>query len=148
MTTRIPYRTVAPEGYKALGRLHQYVAGCGLDPALIELVYLRVSQINGCAYCIDLHWREAVQAGMDARKLNAVAAWHEAPFFSERERAALAWAESLTLVAQTHAPDAVYEALAAHFSEKEICDLSYAAAIMNAFNRLAVGHRLPVSGHG
>ena len=145
MTTRIPYRTVSPEGYKAFGRLHQYVAGCGLEPSLIELVYLRVSQINGCAYCIDLHWREAAKAGVDPRKLNGVAAWHEAPFFDGRERAALAWAESLTLVAQTHAPDAVYQGLAAHFSEKEICDLTYAAATINAFNRLAVGHRLPVS---
>jgi AhpD family alkylhydroperoxidase len=146
MSTRIPYRTVSPEGYKAFVRLHQYVAGCGLEASLTELVYLRASQINGCAYCVDLHWREAAKAGVEPRKLNGLAAWHEAPFFDARERAALAWVESLTLVARTHAPDEIYQALAEHFSEKEICDLTYAAATINAFNRLAVGHRLPVDG--
>ncbi|HYD65459.1 carboxymuconolactone decarboxylase family protein [Azospirillum sp.] len=141
---RIPYRSVAPDGYKAFGRVHHYVAGCGLEPALVELIYLRVSQINGCAYCIDLHWREAVKAGLDHRKLNAVAAWHEAPFFTDRQRAALAWAECLTHVARTHAPDEDYRAVTVHFSEKEVCDLTYAVAVINAFNRMAVGHRLPV----
>lgn len=139
--TRIDYRVAAPEGYKALGRMHHYIAHCGLEADLIDLVYLRVSQINGCGYCVDLHSRDAATAGVPQRKLNNLGVWAEGPFFSDRERAALAWAESLTLVAQTHAPDSVYEAVKAQFSDKELADLSYAIALMNAFNRLGVAFR-------
>lgn len=141
MQTRLDYAKAAPEGAKLLGQFHSYVARSGLDPALIDLVYLRVSQINGCAYCVDLHWRDAVNKGVEARKLNAVAAWEEMPFFSERERAAFAWAESLTLVAATKAPDAAYDAARAQFDDKELTDLTYAIALMNAYNRLGVGFR-------
>lgn len=141
MLTRLDHAKAAPEGAKLLGQLYAYVAKSGLDPALIDLVYLRISQINGCAYCVDLHWRDATSKGVETRKLNAVAAWEEMPFFSARERAALAWAESLTLVAQTKAPDSAYDAARAAFGDKELADLSYAIAVMNAYNRLGVGFR-------
>lgn len=143
---RIDYRTVAPEGYKAFARVHRYIAESGLEPALIHLVYLRVSQINGCGFCVDLHWRDALAEGVSPRKVNAVAAWDETPFFSPRERAALAWAECLTRVADAKAPDAEYERARAHFSEKELVDLTYAIALMNAFNRLGVGFRMEPEG--
>ncbi len=141
MQTRMDPAKAAPEGYKLLGQLHAYVGQSGLDPVLVDLVYLRISQINGCAYCVDLHWRDAIRKGVDPRKLNAVAAWEEMPFFSERERAAFAWAESLTLVAASKVPDAVYEAARSLYGEKELADLSHAIVVMNAFNRLGVGFR-------
>ena len=139
---RFELKKVAPEGYKAFGPLYHYIAASGLDRALVDLVYLRVSQINGCAYCVDLHWRDALKAGDDARKLNSVITWREVPFFSARERAALGWAESLTLVAQTGAPDTDYATMKAAFSEKEIADLTIVVALMNAMNRVGVGSRL------
>lgn len=142
MQTRLDYRKVAPDGYRALARVHRYVAECGLEHELVHLVYLRVSQINGCGFCIDLHYRDALAEGVDPRKINGVAAWAEVPFFSARERAAFAWAESLTHVAKTRAPDADYDAARAQFSDKELCDLTYAISLMNAFNRLGVGFRI------
>lgn len=141
MQTRLDYARAAPEGAQILGRLYAYVSRSGLDPLLIDLVYLRISQINGCSYCVDMHWRDASEKGADARKLNAVAAWEEMPFFSERERAALAWAESLTLVASTRVPEDAYAAARAQFGDKSLVDLSYAIALMNAYNRLGVGFR-------
>jgi len=143
---RIDYKAVAPDGYKAFAQVHRYVAQCGLEPGLIHLVYLRVSQLNGCAYCVDLHWRDALAEGVSPRKANAVAAWEEAPFFSPRERAAFAWAECLTRLAETKAPDADFERARRHFEEKELSDLTYAVALMNAFNRLGVGFRMAPSG--
>ena len=141
MDERINYRTAAPEGYRALGAAKKAIEASGLDHALIHLVYLRVSQINGCAYCVDLHWRDALAAGVDARKVNSVVTWEEAPFFTARERAAFAWAESLTNVATTRAPDEAYDAARAEFGDAELANLSYAIALMNAFNRLGVGFR-------
>jgi AhpD family alkylhydroperoxidase len=138
---RLDYRQIAPDGHKAFVRVHQYIAQAGLEPALLRLVYLRVSQLNGCAFCVDLHWRDALADGVSPRKVNAVAAWAEAPFFSPRERAALAWAECLTRLAETRAPDADYERARLHFAEKELADLTYAVALMNALNRLGVGFR-------
>ncbi len=146
MESRLDYRVIAPDGYKAFGRVHHYVGSCGLEPTLIDLVYLRVSQINGCAFCVDLHWRDLVKNGVSERKINGVAAWEESTFFSARERAAFAWAESLTLVAQTRAPDATYQAAKSVFNDKELVDLSYAVALMNAYNRLGVGFRRPPEG--
>ena len=140
MQQRLNYSSVAPEGYRAFGGVHQYVAK-NVDETLLNLVYLRVSQINGCAYCVDLHTRDAIKAGENQRRLHNVITWREAPFFSERERAAFAWAESLTLVSQTGAPDADYDAVHKHFNDKELADLTYAIALMNAFNRLGVGFR-------
>ncbi len=140
MQQRLDYAAVAPEGYKAFGGVHKYIHK-SLDETLVNLVYLRVSQINGCAYCVDLHTRDAIKAGEDQRRLHNVVTWREAPFFNARERAALAWAESLTLLPETGAPDEDYEAVRKEFSEKEIADLTYAIALMNAFNRLGVGFR-------
>ena len=142
MSQRFNIRQAAPEGYKAFGPLYQYVESSGLDRRLIDLVFLRVSQINGCAYCVDLHWRDLVKAGEDQRKLNSLITWKEAPFFSARERAALAWTESLTNVAQTGAPDADYTLVTSEFSEKEVADLTIVIGLMNAMNRIGIGSRL------
>jgi AhpD family alkylhydroperoxidase len=140
MQQRLDYIAAAPDGYKAFGGVHRYIAK-SLDESLVNLVYLRVSQINGCAYCVDLHTRDAIKAGEDQRRLHNVITWREAPFFTDRERAALAWAESLTRLPDTGAPDADYEVVRAQFNDKELADLTYAIALMNAFNRLGVGFR-------
>lgn len=142
MSHRVEIKRVAPDAMKAFGPLYQYVGACGLDRALVDMLYMRISQINGCAYCVDLHWRDAMKAGDDARKFNSIITWREAPFFSERERAALNWAESLTHVAETGAPDSDYDLLKAHFSEKEIADITVVIALMNAMNRIGIGQRL------
>jgi AhpD family alkylhydroperoxidase len=142
MSQRFNIRQAAPEGYNALGPLYQYIASSGLDRRLVDLVFLRVSQINGCAYCVDLHWSDLIKAGEDHRKLNSLITWKEAPFFTARERAALAWAESLTNVAQTGAPDADYALVKSEFSDKEVADLTIVIGLMNAMNRIGVGSRL------
>jgi AhpD family alkylhydroperoxidase len=142
MSNRIDYTKAAPEGYKAFGGVHAYLHNCGLPHDLIDLVYLRVSQINGCAYCIDMHSRDLVKRGATVDKLVLVSVWHEAgAVFDARERAALAWAETVTRVGETGVPDASYEAIAAVFNDKELSDLTYAIALMNAFNRLGVSFR-------
>jgi AhpD family alkylhydroperoxidase len=142
MSHRVDYAKASPEGYRAFGAVHQYINSCGLPPTLIDLVYLRVSQINGCAYCIDKHTRDLIKQGVSVDKVVLVPVWQEAGvLFDDRERAALAWAESVTRVAETGIPDTDYQAVAAHFSEKELADLTYAVALMNAFNRLGVGFR-------
>ncbi|RXZ32347.1 carboxymuconolactone decarboxylase family protein [Oxalobacteraceae bacterium CAVE-383] len=149
MSKRIDYAAASPEGYKAFGGVHVYLQKCGLPKELIDLVYLRVSQINGCAFCIDMHSRDLLKQGLSVDKLVLVPAWHEAgDVFSSRERVALAWAESVTRVAETHIPDADYAAAAAEFSDKELADLTYAIALMNAFNRFGVGFRLPPAAAG
>ncbi|MGE0735844.1 MAG: carboxymuconolactone decarboxylase family protein [Alphaproteobacteria bacterium] len=147
MQERLNYGAIAPDGYRAFGKVHQYLATCGLESMLIHLVYLRVSQINGCAFCVDKHYRDALAEGEDPRKLNSVVVWAESPFFSARERAAFAWAESLTHVSTTHAADADYAAAQAQFNDKELVDLTYAVSLMNAFNRLGVGFRRQPSLH-
>jgi AhpD family alkylhydroperoxidase len=142
MTERLDYMHVASAGMKAFGGVHAYIAQCGLPKILIDLVYLRVSLINGCAYCIDTHSRDLLKEGLTAEKLALVPVWPEAEdLFSGRERAALAWAEAVTRVAETHIPDAAYEAAKAEFTDKELADLSIAIGLMNAYNRLAIGFR-------
>jgi AhpD family alkylhydroperoxidase len=142
MSNRIDYAKASPEGYKAFGGVYLYLQKCGLAPELVDLVKLRVSQINGCAYCIDMHSRDLLKLGVTSDKLALLPAWREGgALFSIRERVALAWAESVTRVAETRAPDADYEAAAAEFSDKELADLSYVIALINAFNRLGVGFR-------
>lgn len=142
MSQRIDYNQVAPAGAKALGSVYGYVTQSGLDPVLVDLVYLRVSQINGCAYCLDMHTRDLLKRGVAIDKLALVQAWREAgPLFSEREKAALAWAESVTQVAQTGVPDADFQAASAVFGEKELVDLTFAIGVMNTYNRLAIGFR-------
>lgn len=143
MTNRADYAKAAPDGYKAFGGVYVAVQKSGLAKELIDLVYLRVSQINGCAYCIDMHSRDLLKSGLSVDKLVLVPVWHDAgAVFSQRERAALAWAESVTRVSETGVPDAHYEAAAAEFGDKELADLTYAIGLMNAFNRLGVAFRV------
>ena len=144
MGNRLDYAKASPEGYKAFGGVYVYLQKCGLSKELIDLAYLRVSQINGCAYCIDMHSSDLLKHGLTVDKLVLVPVWHDAgAVFSARERAALAWAETVTRVADTGVPDADYEVAAAEFSAKELADLTYAIGLMNAFNRLGVTFRTP-----
>lgn len=142
MSQRMNYAAVAPGGVKALGAVHHYVAQCGLPSALIELVYLRISQINGCAYCIDMHSRELLKAHVSIEKLALVSVWEEAgQLFSLQERAALKWAEIVTRVSETHVPKDAYDEAKSVFNDKEFVDLTIAVGLMNAFNRLAISFR-------
>jgi len=141
MQPRIDFYPASPDALKAMMALEGAVSKLPLEKSLIELVKLRASQINGCAFCIDMHTTDALKGGETTRRLFAVTAWREAPFFSDRERAALAWTESLTELSQTHAPDDVYEYVAAQFSPKEMVDLTVAISTINSWNRLAVGFR-------
>jgi len=135
-----PYQA-APEAMKAIGALEAYVRGCGLEHALIDLVKTRASQINGCAFCIHMHTREARARGETEERLYLLDAWRESPLYSERERAALAWTEAVTLVAQTHVPDAVHDEARAQFSEEELVKLTLLVATINAWNRIAISFR-------
>jgi AhpD family alkylhydroperoxidase len=138
MTQRLNYSAIAPAGMKALGAVSQYIGQSGLPKVLIDLVYLRVSQINGCAYCIDLHSRDLIAGGV----LVLVPVWREAgALFSAQESAALRWAETVTRVAETEVPDADFTDVATHFSEKELADLTIAIGLMNAYNRIAISFR-------
>jgi len=142
MSKRLDYNQIAPAGVKALGGVYGYVMQSGLSPVLVDLVYLRVSQINNCAYCLDMHTRDLLKKGVKIEKLALVQAWREAGnLFDERERAALAWAESVTLVAATGVPDDAYEAARAVFDEREIVDLTIAVSLMNTYNRMAISFR-------
>lgn len=142
MTQRLDYQNISPAGIKSIGAVYDYVAQSGLPPALVELVYLRVSQINNCAYCIDMHTRALLAKGETPHKLALVQAWAEAgPVFTVRERAALAWAETVTRVAHTNVPESDYEAARAVFDEKELVDLTIAVGLMNAYNRMAISFR-------
>ena len=139
---RLDYPKLAPAGMRALGGVYLYVGNCGLPKALIDLVYLRCSQINGCAYCIDTHSRDLVKEGVALNKLMLVSAWREAgEVFSEKERAALRWAEELTLVSQTAASDDASQAVAGQFQPKEVADLTIAIGLINVYNRVAIGFR-------
>jgi AhpD family alkylhydroperoxidase len=122
--------------------LDQYLAGCALEPALLHLVRLRASQINGCAYCIDMHWKDLRALEQSEQRLYSLDAWRECPYYTERERAALAWTEAVTLITNGHVPDAVFEAVRPRFSEQELGDLTLAIATINAWNRLSIAARL------
>jgi AhpD family alkylhydroperoxidase len=141
MTPRLNALKVAPEGVSALVAVENYVKNSGLDHKLLTLVKVRVSQINGCAYCLHMHSEEARKLGETPTRLYLLDAWHESNLYSDRERAALAWAESLTNISTTHAPDEVYEQARRQFSEKTLADLSIAIAMINAWNRLSIGMR-------
>ncbi|VVE25852.1 alkylhydroperoxidase [Pandoraea iniqua] len=142
MSKRLDYNQVAPGGAKALGGVYGYVTQSSLPPELVELVYLRVSQINNCAFCLDMHTRDLLKKGMKVEKLALVQAWREAGnLFDARERAALSWAESVTLVAQTGVPDAQYAEAREVFNERELVDLTLAISLMNAYNRMAISFR-------
>lgn len=142
MSERLDYTKTSPGGVKAFGSVYGYIMQSGLDDVLVELVYLRISQLNGCAYCLDMHTRDLVKKGVKIEKLALVQAWREAGnLFSEREKAALAWAETVTRVAQTGVPDEDFQAAASVFTEKELADLTMAIGLMNAYNRLAISFR-------
>ncbi|WP_460145245.1 carboxymuconolactone decarboxylase family protein [Pseudomonas sp. S2_A02] len=141
MQPRIDFYTASPDGLKAMIALETAVSKLPLEKSLIELVKLRASQINGCAFCIDMHTADARKDGETERRLYTLSAWRETPFFTPRERAALAWTESLTQLSLTHAPDEDYALLSAEFSPKEMVDLTVAISTINSWNRLAVGFR-------
>ena len=142
MTRRMDYNAATPAGVKALGGVYGHIMQSGLPKALVDLAYLRVSQINGCAYCIDMHSRDLLKGGLAVEKLVLVAVWRDAgDLFSDREQAALAWAESVTRVADTGIPDADYLWAASQFQGNELADLTYAIGLMNAFNRFGVAFR-------
>jgi AhpD family alkylhydroperoxidase len=144
MTKRMDYYAATPGGMRALGGVYEHVTRSGLPKRLIDLVYLRVSQINGCAYCIDMHSRELLKDGLALETLVLVPAWREAgALFDEAERAALAWAETVTRVADTHVPQADFDAAAAVFDQMQLADLTIAVGLMNAYNRLAISFREP-----
>ena len=124
MEPRLDFYQAGPDAMKAMGALERRIATCALEKPLVELVRLRASQVNGCAYCVDLHAADALKAGEDPRRLATLSVWHEAPFFSDRERAALAWTEALTRVADTHVPDAVWAQVRPQFTPEEIVDLT------------------------
>ncbi|MCY1234849.1 alkylhydroperoxidase AhpD family core domain protein [compost metagenome] len=142
MSKRLDYNQIAPAGAKALGGVYGYVLQSGLPPVLVDLVYLRISQINNCAYCLDMHTRDLLKKGQPIEKIALVQAWREAGnLFDARERAALAWAETVTRVAETGVPDETYTAARALFDERELTDLTIAIGLMNAYNRMAISFR-------
>ena len=138
---RLPYATLAPEVTKALGGVNTALLQAGLDKRLMDLLFLRVSQINGCAYCVDMHAHDLRSAGESNERLDGLAGWRESPYFTAAEKAALEWSESLTRVETTHAPDGDFEPLREHFNEAQIVQITYAIALMNAWNRVAIGFR-------
>jgi AhpD family alkylhydroperoxidase len=141
MEPRLNYGKAAPEGVRALSALNRYVEECGLEPLLLELVKMRASQINGCAYCLDMHSKDARALGESEHRLYTLSAWRETPFFSERERAALLWTEELTRLSETEVDDEVYAEVSQHFSDEEMVNLTLAIVVINGWNRLAVGFR-------
>ncbi len=141
MKERLNYAKVSPDALKAMRELEKYVATSGLERPLYELVKTRASQINGCAYCLDMHTKDARKAGETEQRLYALSAWRETPFFTERERAALEWTEALTVISENHVPDSLYDSVRKHFDEKEMVALSMAIVAINGWNRLAIGFR-------
>ena len=141
MKPRLNFYQAAPDTIKALVAVEDQIKASGLDQSLIELVKTRASQINGCAFCINMHTADARKFGETEQRLYLLNAWRESPLYTERERAALAWTEALTLIADTHAPDADYEAMRAHFSESEAVNLTMLIGAINAWNRVAIGFR-------
>ncbi|MBI4465131.1 MAG: carboxymuconolactone decarboxylase family protein [Acidobacteria bacterium] len=141
MQPRIDYKAIAPGAMEAMLGLESYVKHSGLEPSLLDLVKTRASEINGCAYCVDMHTKDARAAGESEQRLYSLSVWREAPFYTERERAALAWTEAVTQVAQGHVPDAIYQEVRQQFKEKELVDLTMAIVAINGWNRLAVSFR-------
>jgi AhpD family alkylhydroperoxidase len=142
MQQRFDYMTEAPGVYKAMYALEGYLKTCSIEAPLVHLLKLRASQLNGCAYCIDMHWKDLRAAGETEQRLYALDAWRECPWYTARERAALAWTEAVTFVADGHVPDAVYAEVQPHFNTKELADLSAVVATINAWNRLSIAARV------
>jgi len=142
MKPRINYGKIAPGVYDAMDALDQYLASCGLEESLLHLARLRASQLNGCAYCIDMHWKDLRALGESEQRLASLDAWRECPYYTERERAVLAWTEAVTFVAVGHVPDALVPEARRVLTEKELADLTLAVAAVNAWNRLSIAARL------
>jgi AhpD family alkylhydroperoxidase len=147
MKTRFDYASAAPGVLKVMRDVEQYLHECGLEESLIHLVRVRASQINGCAYCLDMHWKDSRAMGETEQRLYLLDAWRESPYYSERERAALEWAEAVTLITSGHVPDEVYGKVRPHFSEKELCDLTLAVATINGWNRLLIAAHVEAGHH-
>ena len=147
MEQRIDYMKSAKGVFEAMYGLGKYLEHSGLEPTLQDLVKLRASQINGCAYCIDMHWKDLRALGENEQRLYGLDAWEESPYYSDRERAALAWTESVTKVSETHVPDEVYEKVRPQFTEKEMADLTLLVATINAWNRLVISARVTPGGY-
>ncbi|SRR5579884_434997 len=143
MESRVDYQKASPGVIKALLSLETAIHTSGLEPSLIDLVRLRASQINGCAYCIDMHWKDLRAGGESEQRLYSLDAWRETPFYTERERAALAWAESVTRITDGHVPDTVYEEVRKQFTEAELANLTLAIVAINGWNRFNIAFRTP-----
>ena len=141
MKERLVAHKAAPKAYQSLMVVYKYVRDCGLESELLDLLDLRASQLNGCAYCTDMHWKDLRAAGVPEQKLALLTSWREAPGFTERERAALEWCEAVTLVSQTHVPDEVYRIAREQFSEEELVNLTLSISTINTWNRLAIAFR-------
>ncbi len=141
MPPRIDYKKVSPKAFEAMRGLEAYVHRSGLEQPLLELIKTRASQLNGCAYCLDMHTKDARASGETEQRLYGLSAWQEAPFYTTRERAALLWTEAVTLIAEEHVPDETYEAVRQKFTEKELVDLTMAIVAINGWNRLAISFR-------
>jgi AhpD family alkylhydroperoxidase len=142
---RLPFHSINAKAYKAMLDINGALSASTLGKPLIELVFQRVSLMNGCAFCVDMHWHDLLKGGEDPQRLNSLSTWRETEFFSEREQAALAWAESVTDLHRTHVSDEDFAALRPHFTDAEIVDLTYAITTINAWNRLAIAFRNPVA---
>jgi AhpD family alkylhydroperoxidase len=141
MQPRINIMSVNPGAMQAMLGLGNYLHKSGFDAKLLDLIYLRVSQINGCAYCIDMHWKDLRAAGETEQRLYGLDAWRESPYYTDRERAALAWAEAVTLVSQTHVPDEVFDQARRHFNDQELADLTLGVVAINGWNQLNIAYR-------
>ena len=141
MHARLEYARKSPSGHRAFLALNQFVENCGLEHSLLELIKIRASQINGCAFCLDMHTVDARAAGESEQRIYLLDGWREAPFYSDRERAALRWTEAVTLVSETHVPDDVYEEARRHFNEEELVNLTWAVVTINGWNRMAIAFR-------
>jgi AhpD family alkylhydroperoxidase len=144
MHPRLDYMRASPDGLKAMLGLEKYLRGSGLEHSLLHLVKMRASQINGCAYCLDMHSKDARAAGETEQRLYLLDAWRESPFYSDRERAALAWTEAVTRVAETGVPDEAFDEVREHFDDKELVDLTLAITTINSWNRIAISFRAEV----
>lgn len=141
MQHRMNYPKASPEAFRAMMGVETYLHGCGIEPSLLHMLKLRASQINGCAYCIDMHWKDSRAAGEPEHRLYSLDAWRESPFYTERERAALAWCDALTRISETHAPDEDFAKVREHFDDKGLADLTWIIAAINAWNRMAIAFR-------
>jgi len=142
MQPRLNYAKTSAAGYKAMASLEAYLQQSGLEESLLHLIKLRASQINGCAFCIDMHWKDLRAIGETEQRLYALDAWREYPLYTDRECAALEWTEAVMRITEGHVPDSLYESVRPHFTDKELADLTFAVATINAWNRLAISARM------